>query len=196
MNHHWVAPFLDQLAQCGMVSTAARAVGVSSSTVNSLKSKDADFAAAMVEAKEAATDLLEAEARRRAVVGVQEPVVYQGQLTPVWEIDEHGQTLLENYEVAGKDGQVEVHTRPVQKLDANGRPVWLTVTKYSDALLALMLKGHRKAFATERSELTGADGADLNARAIDPTARAARLAAILAQGAKRKDDEQRFGHLA
>jgi hypothetical protein len=173
MSHQpWVRPFLDQLAETGIVSSAARAVGVSSSAVYALRAKDGDFAAAWDQALEDAADVLEAEARRRAVQGVAEPVVYQGQLTPVWETDAQGQPLL--------DGE----GRPVQQRDPHGRPVWLTVTRYSDSLMALLLKGRRKKVFADRTELTGADGEAL--KVIDPTARAARAAHLLALAAARK----------
>lgn len=59
------------------------------------------------------------------------------------------------------------------------------VLKKSDAMLSLILKGRRKAVYAERTELTGADGAPLDA--ADDTARAARLAALLALAQARKD---------
>lgn len=188
----WVKPFLDALADTGIVSDAAEVAGISTSTAYALKAKDADFAAAWELAREDAADTLEREAIRRAVVGVEEPVVYQGQLTPVWERDAQGQIVMEAYEVT-KDGKTEQHQRPVQALDPNGRPVWLTVTKKSDMLLALMLKGRRKKVFAERTEITGADGAPV---AIDEGARAARAAQLLAIAMRRKTAENEFSDLA
>lgn len=179
-------PFLSSLTDTCNVSASARAAGISTTSVYALRKTDADFAAAWDQAIEDSTDALEAEARRRAVQGVQEPIVYQGQLTPVWARDEAGQVLLEVYNDAGD-------TRPVQQVDANGRPVWLTITKHSDSLLALLLRGRRKVFATERTELTGADGKDLPI--VDATARSARIAHLMAQAEKRKQAED-FGDLA
>ena len=175
----WVKPFLDELTASGNVSGSARAVGVNSTTVYALRAKDADFAAAWEQALEDATDELEQEARRRAVRGVQEPVVYQGQLTPVWKRDASGQPVLEVYDEAG-------NTRPVQETDPDGRPVWLTVTKHSDALLALLLKGRRKRVFADRTEVTGADGGPV---VMDKTKRNARLAYLLSQAAKRTPNE-------
>ena len=182
----WVTPFLDELTASGNVSASARAVGVSSTAVYALKAKDADFAAAWEQANEDATDILEAEARRRAVRGVQEPIVYQGQLTPVWKRDASGQPVLEVYNEAGD-------TRPVQETDHEGRPVWLTVTKHSDSLLALLLKGHRKRVFADRTELTGADGGPV---VMDKTTRDARVAYLIAQATKRKAEADDFGDLA
>lgn len=172
MSASWVVPFLQALASGCTVSEAAQAAGITSSTAYNLRRNDADFAEAWRVALEDSTDVLEREARRRAIDGVEEPVVYQGQLTPVFERDEHGQV------VTTEDG------KPVQARNADGSLRWLTVRKPSDALLALLLKGRRKEFSTERTELTGADGAPV---AIDATTRAARVAALL-QAAKARSD--------
>jgi hypothetical protein len=187
----WVAPFLEQLTDTGNVSASARSVGVSSTSVYALRKTDADFAAAWDQALEDAADTLEAEARRRAVQGVQEPVVYQGQLTPVWERDANGDLVMEDYETIAPPGLKDdegnpvlkiTNQRPVQARDEHGRPMWLTVTKYSDALLALLLKGRRKKVFADRTELTGADGAPV---AIDESTRVARVAQLLAIAEKR-----------
>lgn len=188
----WFTPFLEALADTGNVSQACRSAGVSTTTVYALKKKDADFAAAWDQAEEDAADTLEAEARRRAVQGVQEPVVYQGQLTPVWARGPDGKLLEEAYDVT-VNGAVTQHTRPVQQVDEHGRPVWLTITKHSDALLALLLKGRRKRVFADRTELTGADGGPV---AMDSTARSARIAYLMAQAAKRKSDADEFSELA
>jgi len=74
----WVAPFIEHLKTSCNFAGSARAVGVGYSTVMALKQRDADFAAACDEALEEAYDTLEAEARRRAFEGVDEPVFYQG----------------------------------------------------------------------------------------------------------------------
>lgn len=63
---------------------------------------------------------------------------------------------------------------------------------YSDALLALVLKGRRKQVYAERTELTGADGGPV---AMDDTTRAARAAQLLAAARARRDAEQ-FDDLA
>ena len=193
-SQHWIPLFLSTLAASGNVSKSARTAGITSGTAYSLRKTDADFAAAWEVAEEDFADILDEEAIRRAVVGVQKPVVYQGQLTPIWELDADGRPLLEVYEVPGTDGTMQVHTRPIQKRDANGYPVWLTITEYSDVLLALQLKGRRKRFATERTELTGADGGDV--KVVDSTARAARVAYLMGLAAKRKADEDKLSEFA
>lgn len=56
---------------------------------------------------------------------------------------------------------------------------------YSDALLALILKGRRKKVYADRTELTGADGGPVHT--IDTPTRAARVAELMAQAAKRAE---------
>lgn len=65
---------------------------------------------------------------------------------------------------------------------------------YSDALLSLFLKGRRKKVYAERTEITGADGGPV--QQIDETAKAARVAQLLAMAQQRKDDADSFGDLA
>lgn len=194
MLPRWAPSFLSALADTGVVTDACRAADISTSTAYGLRSTDADFAAAWEQAREDAADTLEREALRRAVRGVQEPVVYQGQLTPVWARHADGRPVMESYDAFDKDGAPSQAYRPVQEVDADGRPVWLTITKYSDPLLALLLKGRRKKVFADRTELTGADGGDL--KVVDSTVRAARVAHLMAIAAQRKAAADEFGDLA
>lgn len=164
----WIQPFLAALASGCTVSEAAQAAGITSGVAYARRKHDADFSEAWAQALEDSTDILEREARRRAIDGVAEPVVYQGRLSYVTErvVDEDGTETFQ----------------PVIALD--GQPVPLTIRKPSDSLLALLLKGRRKEFATERTELTGKDGTPV---VIDSTTRAARVAALL-QVAKARSD--------
>ena len=195
MYPHWVMPFLEQLTASGNVSASARAAGINSTTVYALRKSNGDFAAAWEQALEDASDELEAEARRRAVRGVQEPVVYQGQLTPVWARDANGDVILEEYDIpyaVGDDPAKTRGQRSVQARDPDGQPLWLTVTKYSDPLLALLLKGRRKKVFADRTELTGADGGPVN---LDESTRVARVAQLLALANARANGDD-FGDLA
>lgn len=152
----------------GTLAPAARDVGVLPATVYGLIKSDADFAAAVEAAQEEVYDDMERELARRAVEGVEEPVVYQGQMAFRMEmaLDEEGQEVWR------------------KKLDTNGQPIPLTVNKRSDALLMFALKGYRKKRFAERTELTGADGAAVQ---IDETTRAARIAQLLAVAKSRAD---------
>lgn len=73
--------FLETLAQTGRVVTAAHTAGfVDTSYVHRLRREDEDFAKAWEEAVDAAADVLEEEATRRAVEGVEEPIFYKGEI--------------------------------------------------------------------------------------------------------------------
>jgi hypothetical protein len=72
--------FLKVLADTGNVTAAVAVTGTSRTRVYELRRTDPVFAAAWEEAGETAVDKLEAEARRRAVEGVPEPLVSAGRL--------------------------------------------------------------------------------------------------------------------
>lgn len=62
--------YLDALADSGVRSTAAKAVGLNPVTIYRRSQSDPEFAAVEAEAMELAADKLEEEARRRALEGV------------------------------------------------------------------------------------------------------------------------------
>jgi hypothetical protein len=72
--------FLKSLADTGNVTAAVAVAGTSRTRVYELRKADPAFAAAWEEAEEIAADALEAEARRRAVEGTQEPLVSAGRI--------------------------------------------------------------------------------------------------------------------
>ena len=74
----WRAKFLAELAKTSNVSAACKAAGVSRSTAYEARDGDEAFASSWDDAIDEATDALEAEARRRAIEGVDRPVFYQG----------------------------------------------------------------------------------------------------------------------
>ena len=81
--------FLQALADTGIVSSAAGVAGITRARVYQVRQQDPAFAVAWDEAEEAAADALEAEAWRRAVVGVPEPLVSAGKVVR----DDDGQPL-------------------------------------------------------------------------------------------------------
>src|SRR6266478_1646160 len=81
--------FLRVLAETGIVSTAVEIAGTSRTRVYELRKRNSGFAAGWEEAEERAADALEAEAWRRAVVGVQEPLVSGGKVVR----DDDGQPI-------------------------------------------------------------------------------------------------------
>lgn len=181
MAHHhfdWKPAFLDALRELPVIAHACKAVGVNRSTAWRARQADEQFASDWDEALEDGIDKAEQEAFRRGVVGFEEPVIDKGRLAYRYErfVDE-----------AGVEG-----FRPV--LDDMGQPVPLTVRKHSDALLALYLKGRRKTVYSDRTELTGANGGALKIN--DETARAARVAQLMAAAKRRKEEAEQFGDLA
>jgi len=169
MAHHhfdWKPAFLAALKAYPVVAHACAAVGIERSTAYRARESNEVFALAWDDALEDGIDRAEKEAFRRAVTGYEEPVIDKGRLAYAYEryVDEEGAE----------------HYCPV--LNDKGQPVPLTVRKHSDALLALILKGRRKAVYAERKEVTGADGAALPAAQV-----------IIATGVPNADD---FGDLA
>jgi len=81
--------FLTALAETGIVSVAVEIAGTSRTRVYELRKRDSAFAEAWEEAEEQAADALEAEAWRRAVTGVPEPLVSAGKVVR----DDDGQPL-------------------------------------------------------------------------------------------------------
>ena len=67
------AAFLAEYARCGTVTEAAERVGISRRSHYHWLEKDEDYAAKFQDAHEAAIDVLEAEARRRAIGGGDAP---------------------------------------------------------------------------------------------------------------------------
>src|SRR5205085_11045916 len=74
----WTPSFLAALRDTGNVRAATQAAGIDRSTPYKKRNDDETFAEAWSEALADAADVLEAEARRRAVIGVDEAVFYQG----------------------------------------------------------------------------------------------------------------------
>jgi hypothetical protein len=81
--------FLQALSKTGNVTAAIQIAGTSRTRIYAARQQDSSFAAAWQEAEETAADGLEAEARRRAVEGVQEPLVSAGRLVR----DDDGQPI-------------------------------------------------------------------------------------------------------
>lgn len=70
--------FLEVLAHTASVTEAAREVGLTRAQVNQIYNQDKKFALSWWSAIDEAVDVLELEARRRALEGTEEPVLYHG----------------------------------------------------------------------------------------------------------------------
>ena len=168
----WKALFLEHLALTGNVKLAADAARVARRTAYNHRDADKEFAAAWTAAMDEAADVLEAEARRRAVAGVDEPVIYEGKLSGTY-VNDKGQ--------------------PVTETTPGARLIPLTVKKYSDTLLIFLLKGarpekfrdHHVHQHTGNLDLrTPADGETEAAVLLDELRRSLGAAAAAAAGAK------------
>ena len=88
----WKPLFLDTLRGTGNVRLAASNADVARQVAYRARDSSATFRADWDEALEEARELLEAEARRRAAIGVDEPVFYKGQV--VGHIRKYSDNLL------------------------------------------------------------------------------------------------------
>ena len=88
----WKPAFIEALRATGNVTRAAQYAGRSRNQAYHVRRHSEDFAAQWDEALEEGTDLLEAEARRRAVTGIDKPVYYKGEV--VGSITKYSDRLL------------------------------------------------------------------------------------------------------
>lgn len=84
--------FLWLLEEGAMISKAAEAVGVSRQAIHKARKRDAEFDKAITEALGASVSVLEDEATRRALHGIDKPITYQGEITATFK--EYSDTLL------------------------------------------------------------------------------------------------------
>lgn len=111
------AQFVKLLRDGATIVLAADEIGVSRTCLYEHRQNDEDFAAAWDVAYEQGTDALEAEAERRALRGVSEPVFHRGEI--VGHVQKYSDILLifllkarrpdkfrENIDVSNKDGSL------------------------------------------------------------------------------------------
>lgn len=84
--------FLERLAATGNVTDCAAALRLARPTLYRHRKEDSEFAQAWNEAIELAVEVLEDEAKRRAVDGVEEPVYYKGEVCGT--VRKYSDTLL------------------------------------------------------------------------------------------------------
>lgn len=98
------ARFLESFRVVGIIGPAAAAAGVARQTIYRWQEHDDVFSAAFNLAREEALDALEAEARRRAVDGVQQvrPIYYRGEQVGTEVVTVHSDRLLELLLKAGR----------------------------------------------------------------------------------------------
>jgi len=89
------AAFLQAYSLTGVIGTACQAVGVSRTTVRKWREDDEVFEERFADAFEDAVDPVEEELRKRAMLGFEKPVIYQGM--PMWRRDPlTGEVLLDD----------------------------------------------------------------------------------------------------
>jgi transposase-like protein len=171
--------FCAALAETAQVSKACAAVGISRVTAYKWRKENLDFALAWDEALQVAVSALEDEAIRRAHEGVDEPLVHQGQFTPL--VDYEAIDPLTNVRYIPQLAPV--------KRNADGSPQYATVKRYSDTLLIFTLKAHAPAKYRENTsiELTGKDGGAVQFNATEQAARVAALVGLAQKRATERD---------
>ena len=116
--------FLKNFSESGFLLQTCERTGVSKSLVLTWLDKDPDFAKKYADANEKVTEICEATALRRAVHGIEVPVIYKGQ---------QAQELV-GYETKA-DGSPD-KTKPILRK--------LFTKEYSDRLLELILKARNR----------------------------------------------------
>ena len=143
----WEKAFLASLRQTGNVSRSARAAKIDRMLPYRHRNAHPDFAEAWDDAIEESADLLEAEARRRAVDGLVR-----------FKFDRKGDPLRHPLVCACGHGRHEGPCREggCQCQQFTGQPYY--ELEYSDALLSLLLRGNRPEKYRERdTELSRED---------------------------------------
>lgn len=131
--------FLDTYRQLGNVSAAARAAGVRRQTPYEWEKVDTEFSEAWKAAHEDALDRLHQEAFRRAVVGTDEPYLYEGRIAM--------------QQRRNADGSLMFHPDTREPLM---EPI--TTKRFSDRLLAFLLEHGRPEVYRRRMALEGPGG--------------------------------------
>ena len=163
--------FCAVLAETCNVGRACAAIDISRTTAYEWRDEIPDFKERWDKALKVGVTALEDEAHRRAFEGVDEPLTHQGAIS------------YQTQEVEDDNG--EKHYELVK--DSNGKPVPVTVKKYSDTLAIFLLKAHAPDKYRERSnvELTGADGGPVQ---LSHTERMAKVASMVAKAKARQDE--------
>lgn len=166
--------FCAALSETGQVKKACAAVGISAYTAYEWRKNIPDFADAWANAMKVAVLGMESEAIRRAVDGIDEPVIHQGQFQYKYDYDAIDPETGEKYHPT---------FAPVLR-DADGHPQYATVKKYSDTMLIFTLKAHDPKYRdNSKVTLAGDPEAPL---VVDDSSTAAKLAALLGAAEARK----------
>lgn len=171
-SQHLKRAFLKHFAEYGNVSAAAKAAGVERNTVYAWQERDDQFVAAFREAELVATEVLEHEARRRAVEGVENTKgIYdrQGNLMAEETETKYSDTLLifllkarapdkyrenRSIEVSGPNG-LPIQYQDVSKLDDDELDALIADLTARDQAVARSSNARAAAAATDMDAFTG-----------------------------------------
>lgn len=129
--------FLDELAAGNATKHACEAADIGRTTVYELRAADSDFAARWKAAEDEGVEVLEQEARRRAVDGVERPVTIAGERELVRE---YSDTLLIFLLKAKRPGIYREHFKH-EHSGPDGGPIELAVAGARDKLAARLDSG-------------------------------------------------------
>lgn len=131
------ALILEVLGKCGSIKQACLLAGIDRTTVYRWRDSNKTFAAALKLANDQANDTIDDEIVRRALQGIDEPLVSMGKLVYEEEVvpDDKGQPLLDK------------HGHPVMR-----RVGKVMVKKYSDPLLLALAKSRMQKYR-EKQEI-------------------------------------------
>jgi hypothetical protein len=138
-----VRAFLAAIEVCPSITRAAKAAGIQRGVHYRRYKEDPVYKAAFDEAWERGVQALEDDAAEKAMIGYEEPVVYQGALcyTPI---------LKDGQVARGEDG------KPLMKP--------LTIRRPNPSLLMFLLRGAKPEKFRERYEHTGKDGGPIESK--------------------------------
>jgi hypothetical protein len=123
--------FLAQLADGHAVKNACKTAGIGRTTAYDLRDADEAFAARWREAEAEGVEVLEQEAFRRAVQGIDKPIVFQGVVTDT--VREYSDTLLIFLLKAKRPGVYREHFRH-EVTGADGGPIEVEVAQVRERL--------------------------------------------------------------
>lgn len=128
--------FLEQFAQCGVVSEAADSANIHRSTVYVWTKASARCAREFAEARARADDVLRTAAKRRAVDGVLEPVFFQGKVCGY--VRKFSDTMLARLLAAHCEEHKDEST--IKLMGDKEQPVTFDVTALSSEQIAKLLE--------------------------------------------------------
>lgn len=125
--------FLAALAAGRSVRVAAQLAGIAPSTAYKWRAADAEFQAEWCAAEEAGTDIIEEEAFRRAVTGVEKPVYRGGEV--VGHVSDYSDTMLMFLLKSRRPERYGSHGKGIAGSDSGSLAKRLNLDEARDALL-------------------------------------------------------------